>query len=322
MMRYAVGSDLGGTNIATAVIDETGKVLGKAKLPTEADKGPEHVIANIMRSIDMALADASMKIEDMVGIGLGIPGLMDIEKGISLFAGNLGWKNVEVIKPFKERYGLPTFMDNDVRVATLGEWKYGAGKGVNNLICVTLGTGIGSGLVFEGKLLRGVTNSVGEIGHVTVEKDGLICNCGNQGCVEMYASGTGQARMARLMIQSGHFSIMTKMVGGDLSKINSKIIQDAYDEGDTVAIQVMNKTAMYLGIALADYINLVNPELVIIGGGVSLAGERLMKPLREEVYRRVMIVPRQIVKIVRSELGDESGMIGAAALAFERQGII
>lgn len=321
-MRYAVGSDLGGTNIATCVIDESGNIIGKSKVPTEAFKGSEHVFSNMMRSIDMALEKAKLKLSDMVGIGLGIPGLMDIEKGISLFAGNLGWSNVDVLKPFKNKYHMPVYMDNDVRVATLGEWKFGAGKGVNNLICVTLGTGIGSGLVFDGKLLRGVTNSVGEIGHVTVEKDGLICNCGNQGCVEMYASGTGQARMARLMIQAGNYSCMTNMVKGDLSKINSKVIQDAYDANDTVAVHVMKKTAEYLGVALADYINLVNPELVIIGGGVSLAGDRLMKPLKEEIDRRVMVVPKKIVKLVRSTLGDESGMIGAAALAFEKLNLI
>jgi len=314
-----VGVDLGGTNIATALVDEKGNVLKKDIRLTEAKKGPKYVKGNMKDSIYEICKDSMDKI---VGIGLGIPGLVDIEKGKSLFAGNLGWQNVPILKEFQEEYTIPVFMDNDVRIATLGEKYFGAGQGVDNLICITLGTGIGSGIIINGKLYRGHGYSAGEIGHITIFKDGLYCNCGNRGCLEVYASAPGISRRAREYIEAGHHSILPSMVEGDLSKITPKLISKAYDEGDRLARLIMDETAEMLGIGIANYIDLINPEMVVIGGGISLAGDRLLKPLRKTAIERSMNNIAKNVKIVPSMLKDESGMLGAAALAMVNLGVL
>lgn len=312
---FFIGADLGGTNIATVIVDEFGEIINKHTRPTEASKGPKTVIENVKNSIYKVCSDVPS--EEVAGIGLGIPGLVDIEKGISIFAGNLGWKNIPVLKEFKEEFKKPVFMDNDVRVATLGEKYFGAGRGIDNLICITLGTGIGSGIIINGKLYRGRNSCAGEIGHITVVKDGLYCNCGNRGCLEVYASAPGMSRRAREYIRAGHYTILDSMVCGDLSKITPKLISKAYDRGDQLAIKIMEETAEILAIGIANYIDIIDPEMVVIGGGVSLAGDRLFKPLRKFVVERSMNKIAKNVKIVPAKLKNESGMMGSAALAMK-----
>ncbi|WP_422448962.1 ROK family protein [Thermoanaerobacterium sp. DL9XJH110] len=318
---YFIGCDLGGTNIATALVDEKGRIIKKSKFPTEAKFGPDHVIKNMKETIYEVMTEVA-GIKEIRGIGLGIPGLVDSERGISRFAGNLGWENVPVVEKIKEDFEVPIFMDNDVRVATLGEKYFGAGKNVDNLICITVGTGVGSGIIIGGKLFRGSSGSAGEIGHITVFKDGLYCNCGNRGCLEVYASATGIARRAREYIQAGNYTVMISLVGGDLSKITAETVSKAYDLKDRLAVKIMDETAEILGIGIANYIDLINPEMVIIGGGVSLAGERLLEPLRKYVRLRAMRNVAENVQIVKAELGDESGMVGSAALAMMNLGVL
>lgn len=312
---FFVGADLGGTNIASVLVDEFGKIINKHTRPTEAKKGPNVVIENVKNSIHKVCSDIPKK--EVAGIGLGIPGLIDIEKGISVFAGNLGWENIPVLEEFKREFKKPVFMDNDVRVATLGEKYFGAGRGINNLICITLGTGIGSGIIIDGKMYRGHSSCAGEIGHITVVKDGLYCNCGNRGCLEVYASAPGISRRAREYIMAGHYTILDSMTGGNLSKITPKLISEAYDKGDKLAMRIMEETAEILAIGIANYIDIIDPEMVVIGGGVSLAGERLFKPLRKFVIERSMNQIAKNVKIVPAMLKNESGMMGSAALAMK-----
>jgi len=311
-----IGVDLGGTNIATALVNEKGEILKKDKRATEASKGPEHVIQNMIDAIYQASSDFG--INNIAGIGLGIPGLVDMDKGLSRFAGNLGWENVPVMEKLKREFpSVPIFMDNDVRVATLGEKYFGAGRGVDNLILITLGTGVGSGIIIDGRLYRGTTYSAGEIGHITIFKDGPYCNCGNRGCLEVYASAPGIARRTREYIRAGHFTVMADMVGHDLSKVTAEVVSKACDMGDRLAVMVMEETAEILGIGIANFIDIINPEMVIIGGGVSLAGDKLFAPLRKTVRQRTMRNAGENVSIVPAELKDESGMVGAAALAME-----
>lgn len=314
-----VGVDLGGTSIATALLDDKGKVLGRVKRDTEAGKGPKRVIQNMIESIYTVVGHKGVK--TIQGIGLGIPGLVNPQEGICVFSGNLGWQDIPVVDRFAAEFNVPTFMDNDVRVATLGEKYFGAGRGVDNLICITLGTGVGSGIIIDGRLYRGSTWNAGEIGHTTVCKDGMLCNCGNRGCLELYVSATGIARRAREYIQSGRATLMAGIAGYDLSRVTAKTVSEAYDLGDEPAIRIMKETAEILGIAVANYVNILNPEVVIIGGGVSLAGDRLMVPLRGFVEQRAMRDLGKRVGIVRAELGDESGMIGAGALAMDNVGL-
>lgn len=317
---FFVGVDLGGTNIATVLIDEKGKIIKETIRRTEAKKGSKFVIKNMEESIYEVCSDISFK--KVAGIGFGIPGLVDIEKGMSIFAGNLGWRNIPILKKIKEKFDVPIFMDNDVRVATLGEKYFGAGQGIDNMICITLGTGIGSGIIIDGKLYRGSSHTAGEIGHVTICKDGLYCNCGNRGCLEVYASAPGISRRARQYIKAGHYTILTSMVDGDLSKITPKLISEAYDLNDNLAHLIMDETAQLLAIGIADYIDIINPEMIVIGGGVSLAGDRLFKPLRKYVVKRSMNQIAKNVEIVPAKLKDKSGMMGAAALAMLNLGYL
>ncbi|MBM7868446.1 ROK family protein [Heliobacterium gestii] len=315
---YFIGLDLGGTKIATALINERGEVFQTDRRMTEAHKGPAHVFAAMKASINAVTGAVPMSVVE--GIGLGIPGLVDLQKGASIFAGNLGWDHVPVLDVFKREYGRPVFMDNDVRVAALGERHFGAGQGIANLIYITVGTGVGSGIIIDGRLFRGTTDNAGEIGHMTIDPDGLTCNCGNRGCLEVYASAPAIARRTRAYIQAGHFTKMTAMVEGDLARISAAVLSQAVEAGDGLAQRIMEETAEYLGIGLASYINLINPTRVIIGGGVSLAGEKLFAPLRQVIQKRAMQNIAANVEIRPALLGDRSGMIGAAALAMEHLG--
>lgn len=318
---FFIGIDLGGTNIATALVNEKGKIIKKDKRHTEATNGFEHVIRNMLKAIYQMVGDVG--INNIAGIGLGIPGLVDSERGICRFAINLGWNDVPVVERFEKEFpNVPIFMDNDVRVATLGEKYFGAGRDVDNLILISLGTGVGAGIIINGKIYQGISHNAGEIGHTTIFKDGPYCRCGNRGCLELYVSATGIAKRARDYIQAGHFTIMTDMVGHDLSKITAEVVSNACDKGDRLAIMVMEETAEILGIGIANYINIMNPEMIIIGGGVSLAGDKLFSPLKRVVKQRVMRSVGENVKIVPAELRDESGMLGAAVLAMVGVGIL
>jgi len=316
---YFIGVDLGGTKIASALVNQKGEIITENVTETEASKGANYVLNKIKNEIKK-LYDAAGSVP-IGGIGLGIPGLMDIEKGISIFAGNLAWQNVPVIEEFKKDFHTPIFMDNDVRVATLAEKYFGAGKDVNTLICVTLGTGIGSGIILDGKIYRGYSYSAGEIGHTTVIKDGLYCNCGNRGCLEMYASAPGIVRQIKRHIMEGHYTIMTKMTDGNVDKITTKTLSAAFDEGDGLARLVMENTAELLGIGLSTYAQIINPEMIVIGGGVSLLGDRLFVPLRKYFNEHLMQALRDKIPIVPAKLKDKAGAVGAATLAMKNLGI-
>lgn len=317
---YFIGVDLGGTNIASALVNKEGEILKEIIIPTEAYKGPEHVITQMKKIIQDLILNAPKA--QVSGIGLGIPGLVDIDRGMSLFAGNLGWQNVSILEEFKKSFHIPLCMDNDVRVATLGEKYFGAGSGISNLLCVTLGTGVGSGIIINGKLYRGYSYSAGEIGHITVVKDGLYCNCGNRGCLEMYVSAPGIVRRTIKHIREGHNTIIASMIDGQPEKITPAIISLASEKGDELAKLIIEETAELLGIGLANYAQLLNPEMIIIGGGVSLMGDKLFIPLREHVRQRSMKTLRDKLQIVPAKLRNKSGMIGAATLSMLNLGVL
>jgi glucokinase len=318
---FFVGVDLGGTNIVTGLINEKGEIIKEDRKYTEANRGAEYVIENMVESINQVVREIG--IENTRAIGLGIPGILDIDKGISLLATNLGWENIPVTEKIRQYFpDVPVFIDNDVRVATLGEKYFGAGRDVNNLIMLTIGTGIGAGIIIDGKLYYGSTNSAGEIGHTTIFKDGLYCRCGNRGCLEVYASATGIARRVQNYLKEGHFSAMLDMVNNDVSRITAEIVSKACRRGDPLARMIMEETAELLGISIANYINIINPEMVIIGGGVALASDLLLEPLRKVVKERTLKTASEKVNIVLAKLGDKAGVIGAATLAMVKLGVI
>lgn len=319
MKKYFAGIDLGGTKFATILATEDGNVLSKVKHDTLVSQGAETVINRMMDSIQEILEQNQVELGQLKAIGLGIPGILNTEEGICIDAFNLGWSGVQVLEPFRSRFNVPVFMENDVRVATLGEYKYGAGKEYKNFTCITIGTGISSGIVLDGKLFSGPTESGGELGHITMIPDGDPCPCGSFGCLETYASARGMSRTAQKYITGGRISLLTEMVEGDLDKITPKTIVEAYDKGDEVAIDVLQQAIKLLSIAISNYVNLLNFELVIIGGGVSNMGDRLLEGIKKYlVYPRIPKPAEALLKVVRAELGEEAGMYGAIALAMEK----
>ena len=274
MDKLLVGIDLGGTNIKGAVVTQEGRVLNRSRCETLADEGPDAVIGRIAGLVEKLAEDAGLSTSDLLVVGIGAPGPLSTKTGTVIEAPNLpGWINVPLRDILQEHLGVKVFVENDANAAAWGEKWVGAGRDVSSLICLTLGTGIGGGIVIDGKLLHGVDDAAGELGHMTIVPDGPLCGCGNHGCLETLASAPATARRARESIKAGGESALTQMCGGDLSKITAEMVNKAADSGDELAAEVMRGTAEYLGIAIASLVNLLNPEMVVLSGGMIAAGE-------------------------------------------------
>ncbi|HKK27040.1 MAG TPA: ROK family protein [Gemmatimonadota bacterium] len=316
--RYIVGVDLGGTSINVGVVPfEGGTVLGMRSLPTEARRGAKSVVDRMIGMIRDAMKDAAREASigegAYLGIGLGSPGPLDRASGTVIETPNLGWRNFPLRDLVANEIGLEAVLDNDANAAALGEYWVGAGRGVSSLLGVTLGTGIGGGIVLDGKVYHGVSDVAGEIGHMTIDPTGRRCNCGNYGCLEAYASGPAIAARAVEGLRSGTASILPEMAGGESGEVTAETVYEAIVAGDLYAKEVMRETAGFLGTGIANLINLLNPEMVVISGGVTRAGDHLFEPLRAEVRRRAFRRAAERCRIVASELGGMAGVIGAAA---------
>lgn len=316
--RYIVGVDLGGTSINVGVVPfDGGTVLGMRSMPTEAHRGAKLVVDRMVEMIRAAIRDARREGElsdgAILGIGLGSPGPLDRETGTVLETPNLGWRNFPLRDLISNEVGLEAVLDNDANAATLGEWWMGAGRGVDTLVGVTLGTGIGGGIVLDGRVYHGTSDVAGEIGHMTIDSTGRKCNCGNYGCLEAYASGPAIAARAVEGLEAGAASLLPDMVGGEVERITAETVYEAIVAGDAYAAEVMRETARFLGTGIANLINILNPEMIVISGGVTRAGDHLFEPLRAEVRRRAFREASETCRIVSSELGDMAGVIGAAA---------
>jgi glucokinase len=316
-----VGIDLGGTNIEAACVAEDGRAhYGKLTDLTKADEGADAVVTRIIalarRSIEAARAERADI--DIQGIGVGAPGPLDIHNGIVLLAPNLGWVNQPLRSRVGGALGLPAALDNDANCAVLGEWWRGAAQGTKNVIGLTLGTGIGGGIIIDGRLYHGATDVAGEFGHTTIDANGRRCKCGNYGCIEAYASGPNIALRAVEAIQSGSETEMLRRVNGDTSKITAATVYDSAHAGDELALEVVRDTAKFLGAALANLINIFNPEVVVLCGGVTQAGETLFAPLRREVSRRAFKPAVAACRIVPGTLPGVAGVYGAVR-AFQEQ---
>jgi len=293
--RCAVGIDLGGTNIFGGLVDGTGRVLATTKRPTPVAEGPQGIFSAMRAMIRELLPHAGGR--EVVGIGLGIPGLLDRAAGKSVFSPNLNWANVPITTEFAE-FGLPVDFDNDVRVHANGEMLFGAGKGLSNFILITLGTGIGSGIVLGGEIYRGPKGIAGEIGHITLNPGGAKCGCGKRGCFEAEASGKNIGRRAK---EAG--------IAGTSRELFEKAAA-----GDAAAIDLIDKVTYDLARGIVTYATLMNPERVIVGGGVAMAGDLLFGPLQKHVDEDSMPGVRGSFDIVPAVFGDEAGIVGAAAL--------
>jgi len=320
-MRFIVGIDLGGTNIVAGCVAEDGSVIhGGRSISTGAEEGPDAVVRRIIATAQDAIADLHRAVPgaEVIGASCGSPGPLNTRTGVVLLTPNLGWVNMPLRQRLSDGLGLRTALDNDANCAVLGEWWRGAARGTSIALGLTIGTGIGGGIIIGGKLFHGASDIAGEVGHMTIDANGRRCKCGNYGCVEAYASGPNIALRAVEAIESGSASSLTSYVGGDLRKLTALVVYQAAQAGDPLALDVVRETAKFLGAAVGSLINIFNPEAVVIMGGVTLAGESLFEPLRREVSRRAFKPAVQVCRIVPGELTGLAGVYGAAR-AFQEQ---
>src|SRR5215204_5349032 len=279
--RYIIGVDLGGTKIFAGALSEDGKSQhGMRSIPTSAELGAEGVAERIVGLIHGVILDTIGETgaarEDFIGIGVGAPGPLDREKGLVIVAPNLGWKNYPLRDRVQKAIGIPTVLDNDANCATLGEWWQGAARGGNTVVGMTIGTGVGGGVIIDGKLHHGASDVAGEIGHTTIDLNGRHCKCGNYGCLEAYASGPAIATRAReVLVREEGSSAIPSMVDGQLDSITAQTVYDAAKAGDQVANEIVRDTARYLGAGIANLLNTFNPDTVVVAGGVTAAGDAL-----------------------------------------------
>ncbi|MGV8981708.1 ROK family protein [Clostridium sp.] len=319
MNKLIIGIDLGGTNIKAAIFNLDLQLIIEVRRPTQAHKGPVQVINNIKQIIEEMLESLNITYESIYCMGLGIPGLLDPKQGISFFSPNFpGWENIHVVNELNKRFDFPIFIDNDVRVNLYGEWRFGAGLNIKNLILITLGTGLGSGIVVDGKVLYGATSSAGEIGHMNMYRQGRPCKCGSSGCLGRYVSASGMVNTFIEKLNDGKKSIVEEWINHDINNIQASMISEAYDLNDDLSIEVMHETGQILGFGLANAINLFNPEIIIVGGGMSYAGDRLLNTVRETIRDHSLKISSQVCTVLQAQLGDCAGMIGAASYAKER----
>lgn len=309
-MRYVVGVDLGGTQLRAVLIDREGELLAYQRTDTAAERGPTTVIAQIERLITMVTAQVDR--QDVVGIGVGTPGPLDPFDGIVLEAPNLaGWINVPLKSLLQERTGLPVIVGNDANAAGLGEWRFGSGRGCQDFVYVTISTGIGGGVIAQGKLLLGRKGMAGEVGHMTIQTDGPICGCGNFGCWEVVASGTALARSAQGALERGHQSLIKEIAAS--SPVEGWHIAAAAERGDPLAQTLMRREGELIGAGVVNLLHLYSPERIALGGGVTKSIAQWESYMRRVVEERAM-VPYRSATINLATLGDNVGVIGAAAL--------
>jgi len=313
MPPYILAVDLGGTQIRAALCDPSGQTFRRVARPTRANEGQEVVLERICRTIAEAMEGVAA--EEVAGIGIGAPGPLNPVTGILREAPNLpGWYNVPLRSLISERFGRPTFLGNDANLAALAEYSYGAGRGVRDLIYLTISTGIGSGIIADGRMLLGATGLAAEAGHIIIKPNGPLCGCGNHGCLEALASGPAITRDTVGRLKKGKKSRITKMVGGDLSKVDAKIISEAAQAGDRLAVNALRRAGQYLGIGIVNLLHLFNPRMVILGGSVTKAGPLLLDPMSKTV--RTLARPEywEGLSVVQAALGDDVGLLGAVAL--------
>ena len=319
--RWIVGVDLGGTNTSVGVLPidgGNGEMLVMTTKPTEASKGAKYVVDKVVGMVNDAIRTVASENggskDDFAGIGIGSPGPLDRKTGTIINTPNLGWRNFPLRDLISNQVGLPAALDNDANCATYGEWWLGAGKNVDNLVGFTLGTGIGGGIVLGGKIFHGIGDVAGELGHMTIDSTGRKCNCGNYGCLEAYASGPAIAARAVEGIEAGAETVLPDLVDGDLDKITAATVYEGAVLGDAYANAVMKETAKFLGTGVANIINILNPQMVVIAGGVTQAGDHLFVPLRAEVRRRAFKSAQEACQIVPAKLLGSAGVIGAIAM--------
>ncbi|MGX6429683.1 ROK family glucokinase [Levilactobacillus yonginensis] len=320
MARNLIGIDLGGTTTKMAFLSTNGDILAKWSIPTDIKDEGSHIVPNIIDSINQHITNSEFSKDDFLGIGMGTPGSVDIENGTVIGAFNLNWKKRQQVRDqIQAGIGLQFILDNDANVASLGEYWKGAGEKDKDVVFVTLGTGVGGGVIAGGHLLHGINGGAGELGHVTVQPNGYLCTCGKRGCLEQYASATGVVHVAADMAKDFMGTSRLKEMEDNQESVTSKMVFYLADNGDILANQVVDRVTFYLGLALANVANILNPANIIIGGGVSNAGNTLLQPTTRYFQENAFPAVRDSTKIRLAQLGNDAGVIGAASLALRFQ---
>lgn len=314
MKKYSVGIDLGGTKILTALVDrQTGEVIGHVKKKTKKDKGPKNIIKKMIEGIEELLEESGKSLDEISSIGIGAAGQNDRENGILIAAPNLDCYDLNIKKLLNEHFNIPVFLGNDVEIAAIGEMKFGAAKGYNDLVCIFVGTGVGSSIIKEGKIITGATGTAGEIGHMIVDLNGRQCACGAHGCLEAYASRSAIERRIEGALKKGRQSCILDYLETGKS-ITSSMIQKSIERDDELVLQCVTEASEYLSGGIASIINFINPKLVVLGGGLIDAVDFFYQKTIKKAKAKSLPVPAAKIEFRKAELGDFSGVIGAAFL--------
>jgi glucokinase len=311
-----LGIDLGGTKIDAGLVDREGRILARHHRDTKAKEGQDAVFRRLVGAASRLLASEGISRQQVAAIGVAAPGPINARTGVVTLPPNLpGWHDVPLAELIHEELGLPTRLENDANAAALAEHRFGAGQGSEHMVYVTVSTGIGGGFILGGKLYAGATGGAAEIGHMTVLASGPLCGCGNRGCLEALAAGSAIAREARERVQRGVPTLIAELSGGDPQNISAKLVAQAAEQGDWEAEDILNQAMAYLGLGMANLVNLLNPELLVIGGGLTKMGERLFEPVRRAIDLRAFATTARAVELRHAQLGDDVGILGAAAVA-------
>ncbi len=316
-MKYSAAIDLGGTNIGIGIVSEEGELVFKTSVPVEDNKNHVALLTQMAEGTKQCIEECGIAKEDIVFVGIGIPGLIKGPKGPVILAANINWHNVDAVSFLEEKIGLPVFLGNDADCAAMGEYYAGSGKQYKSLIMITLGTGIGGGAVADGKLFPGFNGFGGEYGHIPLVHNGVQCACGRKGCFEVYGSANALKRETREAAEAHPESLIWELCEGDLDNIGGRTAFDAADRGDETAKAVVEQYIDYLADGISGIVNMYRPEVIILGGGVSNQGASLLDPLNEKVAK--LCVASETIeapKVVKASLGNSAGIIGAGLLGF------
>lgn len=317
---YYIGIDLGGTNIAVGLVDFAGKILSTASTPTGMNRNYQQIAEDMATLVHKIVANQNLSFEEIVSVGIGSPGVMNHEKGMVVYSCNLNFFNAPLIDEFKKHINLPVYLENDANCAALAESFCGAAKGSRHSITITLGTGVGGGIVIDKKIYSGFNYAAGELGHMVLKVDGKLCGCGRKGCWEAYSSATALIQQTKDTLKISKESFIRELVDNDMEKIEAKTVFDAADADDAVAIEIVKEYMHFLSEGIANVINIFQPEVLVIGGGISKRGEKLLTPLREAVASKIYSkegMAQTTIKLALS--GNDAGIIGAAMLAVQQK---
>jgi Transcriptional regulator/sugar kinase len=313
--EYAVGLDLGGTKILAGLVHESGQMINSTVLPTSSQDGERAVIDRVLAAIDGVLGTANVERQKVRGVGVASAGVIDSKAAEVIFAGNLGWEHVPIGKLIEDKFALPAQLINDANAAAVAEWMWGAGRGAQNMIYVTVSTGVGAGIISDGQLVQGKDGSAGEFGHISIDWNGPLCSCGNRGCLELYASGTALEHLVKHQLEQEQ----REWTGGSLAAgafPTAKEIGEAALAGDRYSVEIIERAGYCLGIGTTSLIHLFNPEVVVFGGGVMNASDILLREVKRSVRERGIQSMARQVRIERQQVGIQAGAIGAAGLLF------